>query len=612
MEVNRPGFGGGHSDRHDACDRTQHRRTDHLLDAHLPLAASSSGQSPFPSEPIHRGAARKFCRFLTDPFRKHQRTTRALAISGRLNNDGPSADRVRRVPWRVSARRIAVVAFAAVVILTLSSCGSGARKALRPSEHPNIVFVLTDDLDLASMPYMPNVRRLLADRGVTFTHYMVSNSLCCPSRSSILRGQYAHNTGVQSNGGENGGFETAYRLGIEKSTIGTWLHDAGYRTAYIGKYLNLYPDGAPPTYVPPGWDEFDSASAGNPYSEYEYALNENGHSVIYGARPEDYGTFVYIRKAQQFIQTSAGKSFFLYLNVYPPHQPATPAPQDRSLFPDAQAPRIPTFNRVEPGKPKWLSRRRPLDKAAIDAIDALYRDRIRSLQAVDRGVGQLIDTLKATGQLANTYFIFSSDNGFHLGEFRMPAGKGAPYDSDIRVPLIVRGPGIPASRTSDFMIGNIDLAPTLAQLAHEPSPPLVDGRSFASLLHHPSIELHPRHAYLLEHWQASRTQNTPSGAGPNEPRDLDNTAHEKGLPPQPPEFIPEYHGIRTDRYLYVEYSDTSRELYATDTDPYEIHNLVLEPRYASLVARLHTLVGTLSQCHAAACRALEDTPIRRP
>ena len=338
------------------------------------------------------------------------------------------------------ARRYVVV-LACVALLTLASCGGSGRKSLRPSEHPNIVFVLTDDLDLAEMRYMPNVHRLLAEQGVTFTHYFVSNSLCCPSRSSILRGQYAHNTGVQTNGAQNGGFETAYRLGIEKSTIATWLHDAGYRTAYIGKYLNQYPDTAKPTYVPPGWDEFDSAAAGNPYSEYEYQLNENGHLKLYGAKPRDYGTFVYLNKAERFMKAAAGKSYFLYLNVYPPHQPATPAPQDRDLFPNAQAPRIPSFNRIEAGKPAWLSQRRPLGPAAIDGIDALHRDRIRSLQAVDRGVGQLIDTLKATGQLANTYFIFSSDNGFHLGEFGLPAGKGAPYDSDIRVPLVVRGPG---------------------------------------------------------------------------------------------------------------------------------------------------------------------------
>ena len=472
------------------------------------------------------------------------------------------------------------------------------------------MFLLTDDLDLAEMSYMPNVHRLLAEQGVTFSRYFVSNSLCCPSRSSILRGQYAHNTGVESNGGRNGGFETAYRLGIEKSTIATWLHDAGYRTAYIGKYLNKYPDTATPTYVPPGWDEFDSAVAGNPYSEYEYRLNENGHLQLYGAKPRDYGTFVYLRKAERFISANAGKSFFLYLNVYPPHQPATPAPQDVSLFPDAKAPRTPSFNRDEPGKPAWLRQLRQIGPVGIDGLDALYRDRIRSLQAVDRGVGSLIDTLKAAGQLANTYFVFSSDNGFHLGQFRMPAGKGTAYDTDIRVPLIVRGPGVPAGRKSESMIGNIDLAPTLAELAKVPSPSFVDGRSFASLLHHPAIDPHPRHSYLLEHWQVSTAGSSAAGAGPNEPRDLDNTSAGKRVAPEPPDIVPEYQGVRTNRYLYVEYARGSRELYATTTDAYELHNLAYESSYMPLVTHLHTLVAALGRCQAAACRTLEDAPIR--
>ena len=472
------------------------------------------------------------------------------------------------------------------------------------------MFLLTDDLDSAELSYMPNVRRLLADQGVTFSRYFVSNSLCCPSRSSLLRGQYAHNTGVESNGGLNGGFETAYRLGIEKSTIGTWLHDVGYRTAYIGKYLNRYPDTARQNYVPPGWDVFDSAAAGNPYSEYEYALNENGHVVLYGAQSRDYGTSVYLRQAQRFIKATAGTSFFLYLNVYPPHQPATPAPRDEHRFPDAKAPRTPSFNRSEPGKPTWLRQLPQLGPAGIQSIDALFRDRIRSLQAVDRGVASLIDTLTATGQLANTYFVFSSDNGFHLGEFRMPAGKGTGYDSDIRVPLIVRGPGVPAGRKSDVMIGNIDLAPTLAQLAKVPSPSFVDGRSFASLLQDPAVDSRPRHAYLLEHWEVSRAERVRSGAGPNEPRDLDNKSNGKGLPTERPDFVPEYHGVRTDHYLYVEYSPTSRELYATDSDPYELHNLISEPADAPLIARLHTLVAALGTCRASECRALEDAPVR--
>lgn len=515
----------------------------------------------------------------------------------------------------MSVRRLAGCLVAFIMLLTACSSPHARRANPAPTGRPNIVFLLTDDLDLSEMAYMPNVRRLLADQGVTFSNSFVSDSLCCPARSSILRGQYAHNTGVESNGDLNGGFETAYRLGIEKSTIGTWLRDAGYRTAYIGKYLNQYPDTAGVNYVPPGWDVFASAVAGNPYSEFNYVLNENKHLVYYGRKRADYGTSVYVGKARQFIRTTAGRPFFLYLNVYAPHQPATPAPRDGKLFPNVKAPRTPSFNLDDPGKPPWLRRLPRLPSKAIRNLDSLYRDRIRSLQAVDRGVADLVATLKATGQLANTYFVFSSDNGFHLGQFRMPAGKETAYDTDIRVPLIVRGPGVPAGRTSDFIVGNIDLAPTLAQLAGVRSPSFVDGRSFAALVHDPSIHPRPRRAYLLEHWRASRSESFGSGSGPSEPGDLDSRAElraeraaGKGVPPLEPGFIPEYHGVRTEHYMYVEYAKRA-EMYAIDRDPYELHDLVSDPAYWPLVARFHTLVGKLERCRGVTCRSLENAPI---
>jgi N-acetylglucosamine-6-sulfatase len=516
----------------------------------------------------------------------------------------------------VRGRKIAGALLIVVVLATLSSCSSG-RRSLAPTKHPNIVFLLTDDLDVHEMAYMPHVRQLLTDKGVTFSHYYVSDSLCCPSRTTILRGQYAHNTGVESNGDLNGGFQTAYKLGIEKSTIGTWLRDAGYRTAYIGKYLNKYPATAKLTYVPPGWDLFASAVGGDPYSEYNYALNTDSYVSTYGDKTNDYGTTVYVDKAEQFIRRTAGKSFFLYLNVYAPHQPATPAPQDMNKFDNARAPRTPSFNAHVPGKPSWLSHLPHLGKGGIKDLDSLYRDRIRSLQAVDRGVVSLIATLRQTGQLANTYFVFSSDNGFHLGQFRMPAGKETAYESDIRVPLIVRGPGVPAHETSNFMTGNIDLAPTFAQLAGVTPASFVDGTSFANLLHDPHTDAHPRHAYLLEHWRATRSEAFGSEAGPNEPRDLDNEAGVSGkntvaVPVTGPGSIPEYHGVRTEHYLYVEYPNGDRELYATDHDPYEMDNVVDEPMYAPLVARLHTLVHKLETCREATCRALEDAPVRGP
>ncbi|TMB46775.1 MAG: hypothetical protein E6J60_16205 [Deltaproteobacteria bacterium] len=233
---------------------------------------------------------------------------------------------------------------ALVVVTTLASLLAGNRPAPTapsPARQPNILFILTDDLDLREVSVMPHLRSLVGARGATFRNFFVSVSLCCPSRSTCLRGQYSHNTHVLTNKGTTGGFETAHALGLEQSTVATWLHDAGYRTALIGKYLNGYPNSVSDAYVPPGWDEWDSPSQGSPYSEFNYTLNENGTQVAYGGAVADYGTDVYARKAAEFITEAARRQvpFFVYLAVYAPHLPATPAPRDAGLFPGARAPR---------------------------------------------------------------------------------------------------------------------------------------------------------------------------------------------------------------------------------------------------------------------------------
>src|SRR5689334_23333136 len=179
-------------------------------------------------------------------------------------------------------RSVRTIALAAAFLGGVSSSLPASQQS-----RPNILFILADDLDLAEVAYMPKVKALIADQGVTFTNYFVSVSLCCPSRTTMLRGQYSHNTGVKTNGGGNGGFETAYAGGIEKSTIATWLKGGGYSTALYGKYLNGYPNGAPPRYIPPGWTDWASSVSGNPYSEYNYQLNENGRLVRYGTTAAD-------------------------------------------------------------------------------------------------------------------------------------------------------------------------------------------------------------------------------------------------------------------------------------------------------------------------------------
>ena len=506
----------------------------------------------------------------------------------------------------------ALVVIALLAVGCSSSSNSTGKTAQHPSK-PNVLFILTDDLDLHEISHMPNLGSLLIDHGVTFSHYFVSVSLCCPSRSTTLRGQYSHNTGVETNGGSNGGFETAHRLGIEKSTIATWLQGNDYRTALVGKYLNGYPGPRDRSYVPPGWTEFVSAAAGNPYSEFNYTLNENGTFHHYGRQRSDYGTDVYVRDAQVFMKQAAeaGKPFFAYLALYAPHQPATPAPRDATLFPHARAPRTPAYNAAHvSGKPQYIRRLPLMTPPAQARTDELYRRRLQSMQAVDDGIAKLIGTLRDTGQLDNTYIVFTSDNGFHLGQFRMEAGKQTPYDFDIHVPFVVRGPGIPEHRTADQLVGNVDLAPTFAAMGGVAPPSFIDGRSFLSLAKDPASNAPWRNAYLIEHWrETGRTDgDTAENSGaPLEPPDPDQKATPRGLGAGVSP-IPDYHGIRTQRYMYVEYATGERELYDLRRDPYELQNIV-NTAAPALVRSLSLEVAALERCRAAECRTVEDTPI---
>jgi N-acetylglucosamine-6-sulfatase len=313
----------------------------------------------------------------------------------------------------------------------------------------------------ADLHSMPGVKQSITDHGLRFTRAMVSVSLCCPSRTTILRGQYAHDSGVLTNGGTNGGFETAYRYGDERSTIATWLKARGYATALIGKYLNGFPNTAGLRYVPPGWTDFVSPVAGQPYTQYDYTLSVNGHFEHHGHRPSDYGTSVYLRHARRFIAAAhrAHRPFFLDLAVYAPHRPATPAPRDAGALAGVQLPRSPAFDvPVNPREPRWLQRVGPLRPKALARSTALFQRRRESLRAVDRGVVGLVDQLRRLHELEDTYVVFTSDNGFHQGQYRLPAGKQTEFDTDLRVPLVVRGPGVPVRRTTGALVGNVDFA----------------------------------------------------------------------------------------------------------------------------------------------------------
>lgn len=513
---------------------------------------------------------------------------------------------------------------AAVALLALTGCaatsnahtrppsarkaGSSASAPQGPTARPNFVFLLTDDLDSAETSVMPNLKSLITDQGTTLTDYNVSVSWCCPSRSTTLRGQYAHNTTVWSNTAPNGGFGRFYGKGLEDSTIATWLQGAGYRTGLFGKYLNGYPEQAPvgKKYIPPGWSTWDVPASGSPYHQFNYTLNDNGKLESHGDKASDYLTDVLNLKARKFISAPSTKPFFAYLGVYNPHAPATPAPRHRNMFKGVKAPRTPSYNEKDlTGKPTEVRRLPPVSKSEAKTWDSLYRNRLRSLQSVDDMIGDLVNTLKQSGRLDNTYFVFTSDNGFHIGQHRMPPGKNTAYVEDTRVPFVVRGPGVPAGRTVDKLAGNVDVAPTLADLAGVKSPGFVDGRSLAPLMR-PGTPKTWRQAFLLEHGHGPGTQPPlkPPKNGVLEPPELLSPSTRESF------YLAPYEGLDTGRYFYVEYSTKERELYDLATDPNEMHNLAGDrsPPIQALIAKFSARVHALRTCAGKACIAAEDAP----
>ncbi len=485
---------------------------------------------------------------------------------------------------------------------------------------PNIIFILADDLNSEEYQYMPKLKALIADQGVTFTNYFVPESLCCPSRSTTLRGQYPHNTKVFGNNLPLGGFGKFNLLGEEKSTIATWLQDAGYRTMLAGKYLNGYPGKNGPAYIPPGWNEWYSAVNGDAaYSEYNYILNENGKQVAYGNQPEDYGTDVYMGKAVDFIQrtTKTGQPFFIYLAPYAPHAPYTPAPRHANLFPDAKAPRTPNYNEADVSdKPGYISNLPQITQKQMDAIDADYRNRLRSLQAVDEGIEKIVNTLKANGQLNNTYLFFTSDNGYHLGNHRMLEGKIAPYEEELHLILEVRGPGVPAGKTLEHLVGNIDLAPTWAALGGATAGDFVDGRSLLPLLKiNPTPLGQWRHAFSLEYGPDPLEEKTlsqtptPQVNPPDDEVPDQDQVNATAMPPDKKQKlnIPYFRGVRLQTMSYIEYRTGEVELYDLKADPYELNNLApkADPK---LLAQFIQRMKDLATCKAAECRKIEDAP----
>jgi arylsulfatase A-like enzyme len=478
---------------------------------------------------------------------------------------------------------------------------------------PNIIIILTDDIDMKLMPYMPNTNELIGAQGATFINYFITTPICCPSRSSMLRGQYAHNTDILEN---TPGFVKFFMKGEEAETLPVWLKQDGYQTSLIGKYLNVYPTNAGRNYVPPGWTDWHSFiyQKGDNDFYYNYIMNENGSLVEYGNTPEDYSTDVIREKSINFINTSATQDspFFLLISVYGAHGPSTPAPRHENLFTGLEYPQTPSFHEEDLSDKPKIIRDLASNGDEFDTGDAnnLFRKRVQAVQSVDELVKKVMETLQKNGQLENTYIIFTSDNGFHMGEHNVPSGKGMPYEEDIHVPFLIRGPGIEPNSVILKMIANIDLAPTVADITNTRTADFVDGRSFASFLFQNAGQPGDwRKGLLIEIGYGKNTSSSNSQGVSFSPAE-DFSAILEYPDTKYDNYLAQteggsYRGIRTENFVYAEYENGETEFYDLTTDPYQLQNIAstLDPAFRT---QLHAKLELLKTCTGETCRTIEN------
>jgi len=470
------------------------------------------------------------------------------------------------------------------------------------ADKPNIIFVLTDDLDYASAQKMPEIGSLLVEEGLSFEQAFVSHPVCCPSRATILTGLYDHNHEVLSNIFPSGGFEKFVSEGHEENSIAVGLQVEGYRTGFFGKYLNQYP-GDDPTHVPPGWDEWYGKI--EEQKLYDYQINENGEVVSYGNETEDFFTDVLSGQATDFVSRAApeDRPFFAYVAPTAPHGPATPAARHEGAFAEEEVPRPPSFDEEDVSdKPSPVSGAERISEEETSNIDDYYRQRLESMLAVDEMVASLVEELEAAGELDNTYIFFTSDNGWFGGEHRIRSGKNRAYEESARVPLFVRGPGIHAGTKTKKLALNTDFAPTFASLADVSFP--ADGRSLAPLLRGEEPASW-RSSVLLEKLPQEDTGEEEKGKGKGKGKQ--DKAGSAGVPKAGAGGQLAFEAVRTGTHKYVEYENGEIELYDLVNDPYELQSLH-ESADPSLLEDLKAKLDALKSCSEEGCREAEDAP----
>lgn len=450
-----------------------------------------------------------------------------------------------------------IIVLVTTTLLAVVAPTSGTQ--LSASDKPNVLLILVDDAPDQSLNRMPAIKRELIGRGTRYSNSIATFPLCCPSRATMLTGLYAHNTQVLSNRAPVGAWSKFRGNGLEKRTSAVWLQAAGYDTAYIGKYMNGY-DGSKVA----GYNRWFAKVQGNRFA------NEHGELQDIGRRRDD---VVYSSQATRCLsnQMSDGKPFFLSVGFHAPHKTNRPENKYKDLYTNARVPRTPDWNEADVSdKPRYIRKRPRLTPEKQRKADAAHRNQLRGLRTVNEFVARAVKDLRDAGELDNIYILFMTDQGIHNGHHRMKWGKSTPYETDLDMKLIVRGPGIRAGAVDDSLVGNLDIAPTVAAMAGVDVPVAVDGRDFR----HSN-----REALLAE-------------------RPVPQNAWERRG------NIPAWRAVRTADYKYVEYETGERELYRLTDDPYEIRNL--HGRKPQVETRFAAKLNELKDCDADGCRKAED------
>jgi len=551
---------------------------------------------------------------------------------------------------RPRAHRLIALALAAGLLAALCALllGPAQRAEARApiKGRPNFVVIQTDDQTMselyaafrpgggAEIQAMPYTLSLIADKGVTFNRYYVSYSLCCPSRVTLLTGRYAHNHNVRGNVPPNGGYPGFAARSASTHNIANWLHGAGYRTIHIGKFLNGYGD-APyddGKTVPPGWDAWHSVlHSDTEHLFYGYTLNDNGsidgpfgdpgslETREYGKRddfgcpsapldgqPCFYETDVFNRMASEELgATPPGQPFYLQVDYTAPHgdfrRPAGPEPATRHYnsfegvsLPHTRAQGLNEGNVND--KPTFIRQAPFLTPTELHTYRVDYAKSLESLRSIDEGVKGIIGTLGALHRLRSTYVIFTSDNGFFFGEHRLNGGKFLAYEPSTHLPFLMRGPGIKPGTSSGELTANVDIAPTVLELAGVKPDASIDGRSMYPFAHDPSLR--SGRPILFESFVETNDVEENGGGPPSTPaQDRRRLAHPSIVAPPK-----DYYGIRLGRYKYIEWPDGEKELYDLVKDPYELNNRVRNANFFPVRNFLHAELLRLQTCIGRSCR----------